>query len=79
MAHSLTPVPTPAAPISTRSTKKTHFSSLGFQRVLACHQGCGGDDLEYKLVQRRFVYVFSSVLCSSAFSLLLTSVNALVA
>ncbi|KAG2727631.1 hypothetical protein I3760_01G166400 [Carya illinoinensis] len=55
MAHSLTPAPAPAAPISTRSTKKTHFFSLGFQRAWACHQGCGGDELEYKLVHRRAV------------------------
>ncbi|GLT71153.1 hypothetical protein SLA2020_431900 [Shorea laevis] len=55
MAHSLTPVPAPAAPFSTRLTKKTtHFPSLGFQRVWACHQG-GDGELDYKLVHRRAV------------------------
>ncbi|XP_030939313.1 uncharacterized protein LOC115964122 [Quercus lobata] len=54
MGHSISPVPCPPTPISTRLERKTHSPSLGFQRVWACHQGCN-DDQHDKLVHRRTV------------------------
>lgn len=54
MGHSISPVPCPPTPISTSLERKTHSSSLGFQRVWASHQGCN-DDLHDKLVHRRYV------------------------
>ncbi|KAB1214335.1 hypothetical protein CJ030_MR5G000478 [Morella rubra] len=56
MAHSFTPAPAPATPISTSSMKQIHFPSLGFRRVWACHQRCDAD-LDHQLVRRRSIFI----------------------
>ncbi|KAG5561000.1 hypothetical protein RHGRI_004129 [Rhododendron griersonianum] len=52
MAQTLTKLP---APISTTSRKKTHFSSLGFQRVWACHHQCPDQAIDHRIVDRRTI------------------------
>ncbi|GFY82842.1 hypothetical protein Acr_02g0010820 [Actinidia rufa] len=54
MAHSLTPLPAIAPPISTTSKKKTLVPSLGFQRIWACHQA-PDQALDHRIVHRRSV------------------------
>ncbi|KAF7116794.1 hypothetical protein RHSIM_RhsimUnG0015300 [Rhododendron simsii] len=56
MAHTLTQLTAPnVPPISTTSRKKTHFTSLGFQRIWACHHQCPDQAIDHRIVDRRTI------------------------
>ncbi|XP_010258445.1 PREDICTED: uncharacterized protein LOC104598219 [Nelumbo nucifera] len=64
MAHSITPVPAAAIPISTSAKNKTPLPFLGFQRNWSAHQGSTQDVQDRTIDRRVFLWGITGTVLS---------------